>query len=68
MSSINTADVDECDPDLPPLCNEKATCINTEGSYACECYEGYQGSGVICNGVYFKFSDNLQQILKCFWT
>ena len=31
-------------------CHDNATCIDTEGSYKCECKEGFSGSGVICEG------------------
>ncbi|KAK0411621.1 hypothetical protein QR680_005752 [Steinernema hermaphroditum] len=41
------ADIDECADD-PTLCHEKAYCINTEGSYYCECQVGYAGSGTNC--------------------
>ena len=31
-------------------CDENALCINTEGSYKCDCNEGYNGNGFRCNG------------------
>uniref|UniRef100_A0A1I7YRE8 BPTI/Kunitz inhibitor domain-containing protein n=1 Tax=Steinernema glaseri TaxID=37863 RepID=A0A1I7YRE8_9BILA len=40
-------DIDECAQD-PGLCHEKAYCMNTEGSYYCECQLGYAGSGTNC--------------------
>ncbi|TKR86954.1 hypothetical protein L596_011446 [Steinernema carpocapsae] len=41
------SDIDECAQDAT-LCHEKAYCINTEGSYFCECQVGYGGSGTNC--------------------
>ena len=31
-------------------CHDKAKCINGEGSYTCECIEGYKGDGFNCTG------------------
>ena len=31
-------------------CNDKATCINSVGSYDCECNSGYNGTGRTCTG------------------
>jgi alpha-tubulin suppressor-like RCC1 family protein len=39
-------DIDECAGD--PVCDENATCINTEGSYTCTCNPGYTGDGHHC--------------------
>ena len=41
-------DIDECD-DNP--CHDNATCADSEGSYACECNEGYSGNGWNCAGI-----------------
>ena len=35
-------------------CTERADCINTEGSYYCQCKVGYSGDGTTCEGVYDK--------------
>lgn len=43
------ADHDECVDDTH-ICHVKATCINTEGSYSCECQPGYIGTGRNCEG------------------
>ena len=37
-------DIDECAKDLHN-CHEKASCNNTEGSFECECVDGYVGNG-----------------------
>ncbi|CAM9381123.1 unnamed protein product [Chrysoparadoxa australica] len=46
------SDSDECSlPEGHPMhhnCDPSATCINTEGSYMCECAEGLVGSGKKC--------------------
>lgn len=44
---INILDVDEC---LDHPCHQNGTCINTIGSFDCECKEGFMGSGFICEG------------------
>ena len=44
-----STDVDECVDDS--LCDVNAVCHNTEGSYTCQCGEGYFGSGTQCEGI-----------------
>lgn len=39
-------DVDECS--IPRLCDFHATCKNTNGSYECQCKEGFIGNGFKC--------------------
>ena len=31
-------------------CHEKARCVNTAGSYRCQCIKGYAGTGFTCVG------------------
>ena len=31
-------------------CHSDATCNNTDGSYTCECKEGFTGDGFTCDG------------------
>ncbi len=38
---VFVADIDEC---LNSTCGNNATCINTMGSYACNCTAGWMGS------------------------
>ncbi|XP_066276578.1 IgGFc-binding protein-like [Branchiostoma lanceolatum] len=42
-------DVDECAENLDD-CDANADCINTHGSYNCECRAGYTGDGRTCEG------------------
>lgn len=34
-------------------CDENADCINTMGSYECQCKSGFQGNGIICKGIFY---------------
>ena len=44
------ADINECQL-KPHPCHESATCFNTDGSFYCECQEGFIGDGLInCTG------------------
>jgi len=49
MSACDAVDVDECVKDNGN-CSDLATCINTIGSFRCECYAGYTGDGFNCTG------------------
>ena len=40
-------DIDECQ-DGDNECHSNADCLNSIGSYSCQCKPGYQGSGFIC--------------------
>ena len=42
-------DIDECFANRDG-CDEEADCLNTEGSYNCECREGFHGDGLTCLG------------------
>lgn len=41
-------DINECSRDLHSCDTEKKQCVNTVGSYKCECKAGYQGDGKTC--------------------
>ena len=42
------ADINECE--TSNACDEHADCHNTNGSYWCECWAGFQGDGYNCTG------------------
>ena len=48
-------DIDECKNATRP-CHANATCTNTEGSYFCKCFSGYDGDGENCTGMYILLS------------
>jgi hypothetical protein len=41
---LNISDIDECS-EVNVSCHPNATCINTQGSYNCQCKDGYEGFG-----------------------
>ena len=41
------ADVNEC---LSNPCSVDAECQNTDGCFTCTCKDGFNGTGIICNG------------------
>ena len=43
---FSCADIDECQTYDCPDAN--AECINTVGSFRCECSEGFTGNGTVC--------------------
>ena len=47
---LNHADINEC-LTKPSPCSSNATCMNTDGSFVCQCMEGYTGNGTICEGI-----------------
>jgi hypothetical protein len=63
-------DVDECQKDI---CPKKSTCINTIGSYTCQCHPGYSGpkckdiNECHISGSCHKYAlcDNMQGSYKC---
>ena len=55
-------DIDECailasirykNTTILRSCHEKARCLNTVGSYKCQCTTGYAGDGFACVGMAF---------------
>jgi len=49
LSFSVTLDIDECSADASP-CDENADCTNTDGSYSCNCKQGFDGDGEVCEG------------------
>ena len=47
ITSMLISDIDECDLGID-TCHLRATCENIDGSYICECSEGYHGNGHSC--------------------
>ena len=45
--SSTISDVKECRNNP---CHQNATCTDTIGSFECECNEGFNGTGVVCEG------------------
>ena len=45
------SDQDECESGSHQ-CHSHAACLNTEGSYKCQCKAGYRGSGFTCQRTY----------------
>ena len=50
-------DINECDLNTHN-CSNNAQCLNTNGSFACNCSVGFSGNGVICEG---------KQTINFFW-
>ena len=46
MMPYITADVNECAVGNP--CGVNAICVNTIGSYTCDCVDGYVANGSMC--------------------
>ena len=49
-NGLTCDDVDECDTGTH-MCDADAACINTKGTYECNCNAGYEGPGVTCEDV-----------------
>ena len=44
------SEIDECSNDTLHMCSDNAICVNTAGSFVCECYNGFTGDGINCYG------------------
>ena len=44
------SDINECDLSTHN-CSNNAECYNTNGSFVCNCSDGFSGNGVICEGM-----------------
>ena len=48
--SLLFLDINECNTANDNNCHENAICTNTNGSFTCQCQNGYTGNGITCNG------------------
>ena len=46
---LPVSDINECQENTD-TCHDNATCSNTEGSFDCQCKQGYTGDGINCAG------------------
>ena len=60
-------DVDECST-IPDICGDNSTCTNTDGSYECECDDGYEMFGNRCLGKILNFLAALGSGRECLLT
>ena len=51
-----STDINECEWMSP--CGERANCTDSDGSFTCECHEGYVGDGLTCTGTYITLQTN----------
>ena len=51
------SDINECDLNTHN-CSNNTECYNTNGSFVCNCSDGFSGNGVICEG---------KQTVNFFW-
>ena len=50
---VTCTNIDECAADTHLCLSDVADCHDSEGSYSCECRDGYQGDGKInCTGTF----------------
>ena len=49
--SFIISDISNCDND--DGCHDNATCVDGNGSYTCNCTEGFTGDGFNCTGKFF---------------
>ena len=48
FTTLLNVDVDECAV-FPNICGANADCLNSDGSYICNCKAGYTGDGKNCS-------------------
>lgn len=46
-------DIDECGTPDANECDPNSMCTNTEGSYICRCFKGFEGDGQACTGIIY---------------
>ena len=55
ISLLSVVDLDECETGTHD-CAVEAACVNNEGSFSCECPNGYAGDGRKCSNNKRMFS------------
>ena len=60
------SDINECTSDGHG-CSKNASCINTMGSYRCQCIAGHTGDGMSCSGMYVFVELSLMIIVYSFY-
>lgn len=50
FTTVFLVDVDECAFNMDRCNRSSARCVNTEGSYVCQCMVGYTEDGLHCSG------------------
>ena len=51
--SFHCLDIDECEL-YPHFCGDvNAKCVDTYGSFLCECNEGFEGDGTTCKSMLY---------------
>ena len=48
LRNLSTADINECTT-KKDNCSPNADCMNSNGSFTCQCKVGYDGDGVNCS-------------------
>ena len=56
-------DINECTSNNGG-CDPDATCVNTPGSFRCQCGDGYTGNGNECFGLLLLYSKQLLKLLN----
>ncbi len=54
-NSLVLIDINECDSDPFP-CGDNSECIDSDGSFSCQCNRMFTGDGTTCKGTVFIFS------------
>lgn len=68
IDKYNCMEIDECKTNQH-ACHEHSDCINTIGSYKCQCKKGYTGNGIDCfrKYIFYHGVDLLRKYLLNKW-
>lgn len=62
LLKICFSDINEClDKQRTAMCPQHSDCLNTDGSYKCNCKNGYQDTNGTCTGILNYFSICIQK-------